>query len=151
MNELPLHPAIVHFPIGLSILLPAIVLGFWIALVRRWIRLRAWLVISVLHLLLFGGAWTAQSTGESERRRVVFTVGSANVDPHEEWGERFVKVAFGSALVSTVPLLPLGPFVVLVGCAATLISSSATAVVGYYAGHSGGEIVYRHLVPSANP
>ncbi len=50
----PLHPAIVHLPLGLAFLAPLLFLAVAVAVAREWIPKRAWLAVVVLQALLFG-------------------------------------------------------------------------------------------------
>ena len=70
MPSLPLHPAIVHLPLGLAFLMPALALGFGWALWTGRIRARAWIAIVALQAVLLGGGLAAMNTGEREEDRV---------------------------------------------------------------------------------
>ncbi len=143
----PLHPAVVHFPIVLAVLAPLLAVAlFWAIRTGRAAR-RAWVGVVALQLVLVGVAWLAMETGEREEERVEEVVAERHIEAHEESAERFLLLA---ALV--IPLaaagLLAGPFGT-VGRALTVALSLAALVAAGAAGHSGGELVYRHGAASA--
>ena len=52
MTSLPLHPAIVHLPLGLAFVIPALAVGFAWALWTGRVRQRAWIAILALQAVL---------------------------------------------------------------------------------------------------
>ena len=94
MGSMPLHPAIVHLPLGLAILMPLVATGFAWALWTGRIRPRAWLAVVAFQALLFGSGIVATRTGEAEEgsRRVRHRAKS-NTAPgfHKMGGVRFPR------------------------------------------------------------
>ena len=138
----PLHPAVVHFPIVLAVLLPVGVLGALFA-VRRGASLRAtWAVPVALALALTGSAWVSMETGEAQEDLVEAVVPETAIHTHEERAERFLVLS-GALFV-----------VLAVGFAGGVVGSSARAVGAVASvlllvpaaqvGASGGELVYEH-------
>ena len=71
MTSLPLHPAIVHLPLGLAFVIPALAVGFAWALWTGRIRQRAsWIAILALQAVLLTAGLAAMNTGEREEDRV---------------------------------------------------------------------------------
>ena len=143
----PLHPAVVHFPVVLAVLLPiSAVVGLW-AIRRGAGRLQAWSIPVVLALALTASGWVAMETGEAEEERVEDVVGEQALHEHEEAAERFLL--FGGV---TTLLLAGGLLAGTVGTAARIVGTAASVAVlatGVQVGAAGGELVYVHGAASA--
>ena len=138
----PLHPAIVHFPIVLTVLAPLLAAAAFWAIDSGRVSGRSWLGVVMLQVLLVGTAWVAMETGEREEDRVEGVVAERHIEEHEEAGERFLVLA---ALV--LPLAAAGMLAGRVGAinrALTIVLLLAALGAAGAAGHSGGELVYRH-------
>jgi hypothetical protein len=143
----PLHPAVVHLPVALALLVPLHTLHALAAIARGWLPARAWAGIVLLQALLLGSAWLAVETGEGQEERVERVVAEKYIETHEEGAERFLALA-GVALVVSGAGLLRGRAGAL-GRAATLAAAAAVLAAGVAVGHSGGELVYRHGAASA--
>ena len=144
----PLHPAVVHFPIVLTFLLPLAVLGaLWHG--RRYPRARgAWILTTALAGALTASAWLAGQTGERDEEGVERVVPEAPLEDHEEAAERFLLLSAGVLLVAGAGLLRGR-----IGTAARLATAAGSlglVVAGALVGHSGGELVYRHGAAAAH-
>jgi len=143
----PLHPAIVHLPIALAVLLPLASGAFALAVARGWLPLRSWVLVVALHALLVGATWAALETGESEEERVERVVPEAAIETHEERAELFLWLSVGALAVSGAGLLGG-----TAGAAARGLAVAAGLALlggGMRGGHSGGELVYVHGAASA--
>ncbi|MHB1328351.1 MAG: DUF2231 domain-containing protein [Gemmatimonadales bacterium] len=143
----PLHPALVHFPIVLAVLLPiAAAITLW-AIRRGANPRRSWAVPVALAAALALSAWASVQTGEAEEDRVESVVPEVALETHEEAADRFLLLSFAVLAVTAAGLIggKAGGVARIVGLAAAL----ALAVAGYQVGHSGGELVYRHGAASA--
>ena len=143
----PLHPAIVHFPIVLAVLAPLLAAAALWAIHSGRLPGRSWLGIVLLQVLLVGTAWVATETGEREEDRVERVVAERHIEEHEEAAERFLVLA---ALV--LPLAAAGMLAGRVGAInrmLTIVLSLAALGAAGSAGHSGGELVYRHGAAAA--
>lgn len=143
----PLHPAIVHFPIVLSVLLPFFAVGAMWA-IRRGARPRmAWGVTTALFAALSLSSWVAVQTGEQQDERVEEVVAEAPLETHEEAAEAFLLFSLGMLGVAAVGLVPgkVGTGARLLGT----LGSVALLGAGYRVGHSGGELVYQYGAASA--
>lgn len=138
----PLHPAVVHLPIALAILVPGFALLALLAIQRGWLPARSWALIPVLQVLLLGSGWLALETGQQQEERVERVVAERHIDAHEEAAERFLWVAGLGLVISAAGLLPgrRGSL----GRAAGTVAAFAVLAAGIYVGHSGGELVYKH-------
>jgi len=143
----PLHPAIVHFPIALSVLLPFFAVGAMWA-IRRGSRPRmAWGVTTALFAALSLSSWVAVQTGEQQDERVEEIVAEAPLETHEEAAEAFLLFSLGVLGVAAIGLLPgrVGTGARMLGT----LGSVALLGAGYRVGHSGGELVYQYGAASA--
>ncbi|MDX2060965.1 MAG: hypothetical protein SFV24_24350 [Gemmatimonadales bacterium] len=139
----PLHPAIVHFPIVLAVLLPVAAIGALFLIRRGTVTPRlGWGVVTLLALGLFGSSWLAVETGEQQEERVEQAVPERIIESHGERAERFL-VLTGATLALAGLGLARGR-VGEMGRAVATVATLALLPAGYQVGHSGGELVYRH-------
>lgn len=144
----PLHPAVVHFPIVLTFVLPLVALAaLW--RIRRGTPVRsAWGVAAATAAALTASAWLAVETGERDEKAVEQVVAEAPLERHEEAAERFLLLSGAVFLVAGT-----GLFRGQVGAAARLAATASAlglVVAGTLVGHSGGELVYRHGAAAAH-
>ena len=136
----PLHPAIVHFPIVFTILLPFVALGSMWA-IRRGVRpVRAWSVPLLVAIALSLSAWVAVQTGEADEERAEDIAGEQVLHAHEEAAERFLLLSGGVVLLMAAGFLRGVP-----GRAARVVAGTAAlglVLAGYQVGHSGGRVVF---------
>lgn len=143
----PLHPAIVHFPIALAVLVPALALAAFAAIRAGWVPARTWIAVVVLQVALVGFAWLALETGEDQEEKVEHVVAEHHIDEHQDAAQRFLYIAIAAALVSAAGLLQGGRG--RAGRVATLVAGLAVLAAGVAVGHSGGELVYKYGAASA--
>ena len=143
----PLHPAVVHLPIALAVLVPLLA-TIWIFLISRgFLAASQWGAIATLQVLLVGSAWAALETGEAEEERVERVVAERHIETHEEAAERFL-------LFSGLAALPIGAGLLAgrtgrIGRVVGTIAAFGVLAAGVQVGHSGGELVYRHGAANA--
>lgn len=143
----PLHPAIVHFPIVLVVLLPIFGIGALWMIRRGASARRAWALPLAIAAGLTLSAFVAVRTGEAQEERVEEVVTERVLHGHEEAAERFLVLS-GVLLVIAAAGLASGN----VGRSARLIATAgAVALIyaGIQVGRSGGELVYTHGAASA--
>lgn len=143
----PLHPAVVHLPIALAVLLPLSVIAGLIAIHRGAERAFAWGMPLALAVLLTGSAWVAIQTGEADEDRVEAVVREAAIHDHEEAAERFLLLAGVLTLMAAVGLARG-----TMGSAARILTAAGTIAVlaaGVDVGSKGGDLVYVHGAASA--
>jgi uncharacterized membrane protein len=142
MNALPLHPAIVHVPLGLAVVAPLLAVAMTIAIRRGALPRASWLVVVGVQALLFCGALAALGTGEQDEERVEERVAERVVERHEASAERFVWSAGATLAVGTAVLLLRSNPATATLMAATSLATVVTAGVGLQVGHTGGAIVH---------
>ena len=143
----PLHPAVVHFPVVLMLLLPAAAGYAWWAIRRGAAPLRTWLLPVGVAAALALSSWVAVETGQREEDRVERVVPEQNLERHEEAAERFLGLSV-ALLAITVAGLARGR----IGRAARAVAipgALVLVVAGVQVGHSGGTLVYRDGAASA--
>ncbi len=144
MNDLPLHPVLVHLPIALAVILPPATALTLLAWVRGWLPRRAWFGVVALQATLLLSGFLASRTGEADEERVERVVPEARIEAHEEAAEQFLWVAGVVLLLAAGTAMAkserLGRSLAVV----TLLGTLAVAWAGYRVGHAGGALVYRH-------
>lgn len=143
----PLHPAVVHLPVALAVLIPLFAILCTVLISRSVIPTRSWLWIVLLQAMLVGSGWVASETGEHEEDRVEHIVAEDLIEAHEEEAEHFLLLAGLGLLASGAGLFPgrAGSMGRIVGSVATL----AVLGLAISVGHSGGELVYKHGAANA--
>lgn len=143
----PLHPAIVHFPIVFAVLAPLLAATVYWAIHSGRTGRRSWIGVVLFQLILVTTAWVTTETGEREEDRVEHVVAERHIESHEADAESFLVLTAVMLPFAAVGLLagPIGA----VGRAMTIALSLATMTTAGLAGHSGGELVYRHGAAAA--
>jgi uncharacterized membrane protein len=138
---IPLHPAVVHFPIVLLLLGAALA---WVTVFRP---RGVWPLIAAACFILGAlGAVLAGQTGEQEAEGVKKPLGSKGVrEAHEEWAERTQVVAIGVAVLAIgvlgVQRWPIAARTLAVAAAVGAVASTWCVIE---TGHYGGLLVYRY-------
>jgi uncharacterized membrane protein len=143
----PLHPAVVHLPIALALLLPGLAVLGILCIHYKVLPQRIWSAVVLLQVLLAASAWLAVETGEEEHEKAERVVARDLIEEHEEAGERVLLVAALALVPVGLGLLAGRPGAIgrLVHVAFSLFLL-ATAIS---AGRLGGELVYVHGAASA--
>ncbi len=141
---MPLHPALVHLPLALGVILP-IVTGILMARGPRVTGL--WKAVPGLQLLFVAALYAAMASGEADGELI-----QAAGFPKEpvEAHERLGQAALVAALVAVLPAalaVKTVPRVMLARTALLLVQVCA-AVLVLWAGREGGRLVYEHLAPT---
>ena len=141
MFDLPLHPIVVHFPIVLGSLLPVLAILLWWAIKKWQWTPKVWALVSAVALVYCLFAVTAVQLGEEDEEKVEKVISEEVIEEHEEAGELIPWLA------GTLFLVSLGGFTVKYSKQAkmAMIVLSLVGVVPLInAGHTGGELVYKH-------
>jgi len=146
---IPLHPATVHVPLGLSVVLPP--LALWAAY-RTWKggETRAlWGTIAFIQLVLVGAAFFAMSAGERDEEVVEDVVAERRIHAHETMGKQFAWAGLAT-LAATVLLIGASGAPARVLAVIAVVLALGTTGLGARAGHSGGKLVYVYGAASAH-
>jgi hypothetical protein len=149
LESTPLHPALVHLPIALAILLPLIALSVAVPLLRGKLPRAAWALPLALQVLLVGSGIAAMRSGEAEEERVESVVSEHAIEEHEEAAELFVQVAAALTLVYVLGVALPRPNLRGPAMLVAAVGSLGVAALAVRAGHAGGELVYVHGAASA--
>lgn len=148
MQGIPLHPALVHVPLGLSLVMPILAAAIGFALLKGWATKPMWLIVVALQAAVLVGGLAAMNSGENEEEVVEKVVNERLIEQHEEKAEAFVWSA-GITLALSAGALVLGPQQVGLAALTTAFAAAVTLGLGYRVGHSGGELVFKHGAASA--
>jgi uncharacterized membrane protein len=143
----PLHPAIIHFPIVLMLLLPIVAVGALWAIRHGSSVHRAWSIPLVGAAALAASAWLSVETGQQQSKRVERIVSEQPVETHEEAAELFLTLSGALVVVAAAGMIrgTLGRSARIVATVGTL----GLAVTGVRVGATGGELVYTHGAANA--
>lgn len=143
MEGLPLHPAIVHLPIGIGFVLPFVILIVIWGQYRNCLSQKTWFLVVFLQFVIFASGIAALKSGENEEERVEKVVSEAWIELHEETAES-VPIAAGMVfVVSLLAYLPK-PQIKRLARFATFAGSCGMVYLLFQAGHTGGELAYTH-------
>ena len=146
MTSLPLHPILVHFPIAFAVLLPFVLCTVaFLIWKRNWPARTWWTAIAFCGLFALSALISVKS-GERDEELVEAVVSEQVIHHHEEMGERVVQ---GAVLLFLISLGPLFTSRRSLFYGLSLGISLLCLGLTLAAGHSGGELVYRHGAASA--
>lgn len=137
---LPLHPAIVHIPLGVALFLPIASLLLFLFYRQGGVGARWMLFLG--QAVVFGGALLAMETGEQDEERAESLVNEAVIEAHEELAEGFVGLSGGLLGLSLLGAALYGRRGGLILAGLGFLASAAQLGQGMRVGHAGGEIVY---------
>lgn len=140
---MPLHPALVHIPLGLAFVLPFVALAIALARWRGKLPWRAWWLVVGLQAVVFAGCLAAVDTGHHEAHLVAEVTGPAPVARHRNLAERFTWGTGFLLGVSFLPLLISDRRLRTALTVATLVGLAGSAVLAGEVGYAGGRLVYR--------
>ena len=141
MGDVPLHPAVVHLPLGLAILMPLLALAFTLAWWKGWAGKRGWALVFGLQLLLVGAGLFVKQTGEREARNARRVLVRGTIRSHSQAADYFVW-ASGATLVIAGVGLGLRDRRARWAAVATTAATVVVAATAVRVGHLGGELVY---------
>jgi uncharacterized membrane protein len=149
VTSLPLHPAIVHLPLGLAFIMPVLAIGFAWALWKGRARPLSWAAIVALQAVLLGAGLVAMNTGEREEDRVEAVVPDAAIERHEALAEQFVWATGATLVLAALVLVLRRPAAARALTAATVAGTIVVTVSAIRVGHAGGQLVYTHNAGAA--
>lgn len=144
MPSVPLHPALVHIPLGLALVAPVVTLVFAVGLWTERLRPRSWLGVVILFATLLGAGLVALKTGQNEETRVEAVVPESAIATHEGLAEQFLWVVGFSLLPAGTVLALRRPVAVRTGVVLVVVCSFVVAAAAIRVGRAGGKLVYVH-------
>ena len=139
---MPLHPALVHLPLALALVVPltagGILLGWWKDALPR----RAWWIAVGLQSLLVAGGLAAMQTGEADEERVEEAVGEAAIEAHEAAAQLFVWTAVGVLVLAAGGAGLRDETLARRAAAASVVGSAIVLALAIRTGDAGGRLVY---------
>jgi hypothetical protein len=144
----PLHPAIVHAPLGLALAVPVVLLVLTVGLFRRKVAPRALLIGALLQTIVVGGGLLALATGDAEESRVEAVVPESAIERHEDLATLFVSAAAVTLAGTLAASFGRERWSRRFAVASTG-ASVAVLALGLAVGHAGGNLVYRDGAASA--
>lgn len=149
MTSLPLHPAIVHLPLGLAFVLPFLAIGFTWAIWTGRFRKPAWLAIVVLQAVLLGAGVVAMNTGSEEEERVEHVVPESAIERHEMYAEQFVWTTGFTLVIAGATLVFRKAIVTKILILSAVAGTIIVAGMALRVGRAGGQLVYVHNAGAA--
>ena len=139
------HPALVHLPLGLALVVPIVALITLIAWSLGKANQRNWLIVILLQgMLTVGGFVAAQAGEEAEEEAEEEGVPEHMIEEHEEYAELFVRTSMGVLLLfGIVGFLPEDKEKIALGLGALATAGSGLVLAfAIETGEHGGEIVH---------
>ena len=93
MSTLPLHPAIVHVPLGLAFVIPLVAIALAVAYARGRLPRSAFAILLGLQVVLVAGGGIALKLGERDEKLAERVVPERLIEEHEERAELFLGAA----------------------------------------------------------
>jgi len=138
----PLHPAIVHFPLVLAVLIPFVAAVALVLALRGTAPRRPWTLVVVMAAGLALSAWVAVETGEQQEERVEAVVAESVISNHAAAAETLL---WSAAALFVIALGGLASGRVgAVTRIATVVASVVLLAMAVRVGDSGGQLVYSH-------
>ncbi|MCB0376962.1 MAG: hypothetical protein KDD33_00590 [Bdellovibrionales bacterium] len=149
MFDIPYHPMVVHLPIALAIIIPILSLFLWGAIKCKKASAKSWGILVVLTALYLVSSLAAVKSGEFDEDLVEDKIGKKLVHEHEERGEKIPWVAGVLLIAYTVTYVTGRSKLSWTHKLCTVLSIAAVYPI-ILAGHSGGQLVYKHGAASAH-
>jgi len=144
----PIHPAVVHIPIALALVIPLFAVGALLAIRAGHAPRAMWSGVVLLSFILLLGSWVAMESGEADEERVESVVAERYIEAHEHAAEFFIVLAGALAVVALLGTGPgaFGGYARIV----TVVLSIALLASATRVGHLGGALVYEHGAAQAH-
>jgi uncharacterized membrane protein len=150
MFGLPLHPAVVHLPLGIAIVLPIVATLALVGIIRNLLPARAWWLVFALQSVMLLSGFLAVSSGENDADAVKEIVVEEAIHDHQTKAKQFMLVNNLAVLLSIGALATaaakLGRLMLILATIGTFLSAGMSLRVG----QAGGELVYVHGAASAH-
>ena len=87
---LPMHPKLVHVPMALCVLMPAVAALAWLGIHRGWFTPRVWLLVAFLQFATLVGGAAALWSGLQDGEKVEGYASEEALETHEDRAYAFV-------------------------------------------------------------
>lgn len=140
---LPMHPKLVHVPMALCVLMPAVAALAWLGVWRGWFTPRVWLIVAFLQSATVVGGAAALWSGLQDGEKVDGYASEEALETHEERAYAFVYIAAGNSVLCCVTffLANRRRQQQLLGAVA-VVALAGGSYAGYLVGDAGGRLVY---------
>lgn len=149
MFGLPLHPAVVHIPLGIGIIMPLLAVLLAWALWRELLPRNVLAIPALLQVLVACAGLLAVRSGLDDESYVSGIVPEWLLEQHQNAAWMYIVVACFAAVLAfgafTLFHAPLGRLLTAGFVLLTLLQAG----LGMYVGHLGGQLVYLHNAGSA--
>src|SRR5512140_891657 len=150
VDAMPLHPAVIHLPLGLAVILPLIVGAMAYALWREEIPRKAWALALALQGILVATVWAGMRAGAADLQKVQILVPAAQLQAHEA----AAQALFAGSLVALLVYAAVFAFNSVVArrtaTIAAAVASVAVACLALWVGRAGGSLVYTYGAAEAH-
>ena len=149
MFDLPLHPAFVHLPLGLCMVLPMLSFLFLVLLKDEKFWPKVWAPILLLQLGLTGAVYLAAEMGDDQAKKVEKVVSEKFIEEHEESADQLLIATIVSLVISAGSFYLQSRKPKSSSRWVSLVAQVAVLGMAMRVGHSGGSLVYKHNAGSA--
>jgi uncharacterized membrane protein len=143
MSDLPLHPRLVHLPLGLGVALPLATLAVTLLEARGDVGAGAWPLLVGLQALLVVSCLPALRSGELARPRVKPLLPEGVLGRHRKASRVFFLASVVTLAAMLLAVFTTGSTHDL-GARAAVALGGVALLLGARAGRTGGEVVYLH-------
>lgn len=144
MFNLPLHPALVHIPLGAAFLSPLLMVALIFLIWKKVLPKKSWALAVALQAVIVAGGFVAMNAGERDEKPVKKILNKSLIHEHEEKAEVFVWTSAGVLGLSAAALfVPAGPMLAA-GTILSTVGAAGALGLALQTGHSGGELVFRY-------
>ena len=150
MMDLPLHPGVVHIPVGLSFVMPIIVVAMGWGVLSGRLPKMAWSLVVVLQLVLSVSSFVAAGSGDLDKGLVEAVVDQEFIDAHEDAASLFIWSSAGMFIVAALGIALSDDRARRIAIVAMMAGSVVVGYLGVRTGQAGGILVYRRGAASAH-
>lgn len=149
-NTLPLHPALVHFPIAIAVLIPLLAIATLFFIQKKMISTEIWLGILVIQALLVTSGFLSMQTGHEDEEIVEETIKHSLIHQHEEAAEAMTYTATGILLIGLAAYFLSKKIPFKIGASITIAGMFVVTAMALNTGKKGGELVYKYGAAEAH-
>ncbi len=99
-----LHPAFVHLPVTMALIMPPVMIVLAFAVFRKYISEKAWVIAPLFSLLFTAFIYAAMYTGSVDREELEDRVAIEQLDRHEQSAESLLLASLACFLFAVFAL-----------------------------------------------